>query len=83
MNDNASNHGVAAMDIDNRNDADGNSRASNCYVANCAACGYQWNEARKSTFEIDCPICTANLVRKYEPDKADKMGEDYDGVPWY
>ena len=29
---NASDHGVAAMDIDNRKDADGNSRASHCYA---------------------------------------------------
>ena len=28
---NASDHGVAAMDDDNRKDADGNSRASHCY----------------------------------------------------
>ncbi len=30
---NASDHGVAEMDIDNRNDGDGNSRASHCYPA--------------------------------------------------
>ena len=31
--DNASDHGVAAMDDDNKKDAGGNSRASHCYLA--------------------------------------------------
>lgn len=30
---NASDHGVAAMDIDNKSDGTGNSRASHCYMA--------------------------------------------------
>lgn len=64
---------------------DDNRRSGECdsYVAICAACGYQWNETQKSTFELDCPACEANLVHRYAPDKADRMGEDYDGVPWY
>ena len=53
------------------------------YVAICAVCGYQWDETAKSTFFLDCPTCTANMVNKFEPEKADVMGDDYDGMPWY
>jgi len=53
------------------------------YVAICAACGYQWNESRKSTFDLHCAVCTANMVYQFAPEKADKMGGDYDGLPWY
>lgn len=80
---NACDHGVAAMDDDNRNDTDGNSRESHCYVAICAACGYQWDETSESTFHLFCPVCDCNHCHRYEAEKADKMGEDYDGLPWY
>jgi predicted nucleic acid-binding Zn-ribbon protein len=53
------------------------------YVAICAACGYQWNESAESTFNLNCPTCGANLCHKHDPDKDAKMGEDFDGVPWY
>jgi predicted RNA-binding Zn-ribbon protein involved in translation (DUF1610 family) len=53
------------------------------YVAICAACGYQWNETADSTFFLNCPTCGANLCHKHEPDKAEAMGEEFDGAPWY
>jgi len=65
----------------------------------CAACGYQWDQqvemlpsysdgGRKgqsiaSTFALECPTCTANMVHQYAPDKQDTMGAEYDGMPWY
>ena len=66
-----------------RNDVNEHSAATDCYVAICAACGYQWNETAKSTFYLFCPVCESNMVHKHAPDKQEKTGEDYDGFPWY
>jgi hypothetical protein len=65
----------------------------------CAACGYQWDQScvlvrvhsgpdcpgrlAPSTFYENCPTCEANMVHVYEPEKAETMGEDFDGMPWY
>ena len=57
--------------------------SSDCYVAICAACGYQWNETKESTFELECPSCTANMVHKAAFNKPEVMGDDYDGMPWF
>ena len=53
------------------------------YVSICACCGYQWDETAKHTFVLDCPVCRANMIYKYEPTKQEVMGDEYDGIPWY
>ena len=50
----------------------------------CGACGYQWDESMfLSTFELCCPACEANMVHLYAQGKAEAMGDEYDGQPWY
>ena len=50
------------------------------YVAICGYCGYQWDETTFSVFELDCPVCEANMVHRYHPEKE---LSDHDPYPWY
>ena len=52
----------------------------------CAVCGYQWNveeQEAQRLFELFCPICDANLVHEYSPQKQHVMDDNYDGLPWF
>lgn len=65
----------------------------------CGACGYQWDEECKikkaypgpmepavlvaDVFELDCPVCDANMVNVYAPEKEEIAGDYYDGLPWF
>lgn len=66
-----------------KDQATGTPSVCHCYVAICAACGYQWDETAESTFELECKSCNANIVHESAFDKTIVMGDDYDGVPWF
>ena len=47
----------------------------------CAVCGYQWNdegEGAKGIFEMDCPVCEANIVNWMREDNPEPHE-----LPWW
>lgn len=67
----------------NKNEYIVNGRPAPVLTYICAACGYQWDDTASNAFTMYCPVCDANSVKYYWPEKQEVMGDNYDCLPWF